>query len=115
MNSPNRINVCLNAADACEYFGTLDVLVTPHTGVTSDQIARLIGMNVGKLFVLHGFDISTNTYVTLSPRLQDSKGIMFSQHYDEPYFQSHYIVAAEPPPRVSVHGDILFDLVRLIK
>jgi uncharacterized membrane protein len=116
MSAPERIHCNWNAADAADAFYNAGVELGGffQKTATSEQIVEVLAKRLG-IFRLLGRVATTNEEVTLKilHAVKEHNLIKVETTFG-PVFSGDYSVTNEPSPLVTMHGDLLFDLTKII-
>lgn len=107
MLAPERIHCQWNAADAYDSFTRADIAFDVND-MQPTAIHDVLARQAGRLFRLMGRTASTEVVVRI---LDATDTELTLEQRDNPAFVGRYKVAHEPPPLVTVHGDIHFDVI----
>lgn len=109
---PERIHITWNAADGYEEFLECGIRVTQHDTLTPDQITAVLARQKGRLFRLMGW-VEDPSISSVTLRIDDyNEEELQVVNCDTPQFNGTFVVAAEPLPYRSQHGDYIFDLIK---
>ena len=108
MEAPNSINVVLNAADGIDLISRFLPDVAIDRALTIEELSILLGKQAGRLFRLHGFTNSNEYSLAISGVVVDTNALFVK--CKEPPFEQAMVVANEPPPSITMHGDYTFTL-----
>jgi hypothetical protein len=108
MSTPDRIHFQWNAADAFDSFTRAGVTFNPKD-MQPSAIHDALADQAGRLFRLVGRTATTDVIVRV---IEATDMELVLEQRDEPAFVGRYRVVDEPPPLVTVHGDIHFDVTR---
>jgi hypothetical protein len=111
MESPERIHVVYNGADAVEDFRAEGLLFLPHGDVEISDITKVIGSTIGKFSSFPARRLDTHQRIIIKAMAINDPEITFWQHGYKPEFQDTYVVASEPPPHADINSDISFHLI----
>ena len=109
MANPERIHVIWNAAEGYERFADAGLTASHLHVPTADQITAVLAKQQGGLFRLLGWDVETKVDLVMRIAGDDEAGLHITNY--EPPVDAIMVVAEEPPPMVTIHGDYVFDLV----
>jgi hypothetical protein len=113
MNTPDRMSFKYNAADAADDFNAIGVEINHRTKIIPEELLRVIGSKIGRVYLLTEFSSEFKPYLLqIRPMELVEDGVLFTQTRSDPIFEEVYVVADEPPPRMLLSGDILYDLVK---
>jgi hypothetical protein len=112
MQSPERIHINWNASDGYETFLENGIDPRPSNPPSIEQIAYVLAKQEGKLFRLLGWVDEPQVNVSLKI-IGSSDTNLSIINYNEPSFDGEFVVADEPSPMMTIHGDFVFDLVNV--
>lgn len=112
-DAPDRIVVVWNAAEAIQDMREemLKSRVEGNLTLSPAYIHEVAASKQGRFFRFLGRVASANVSVTLRVDGSDETGLLLTNTTD-PEFTARYEVGQDPEPRIAMHDDVIFNLIK---